>query len=99
MLKGAVIAAAGVLAVAVFASAVTGPSAMAAAPKCKNKANKYVACTDKLKAKTQRKGVNFQYGKVDYRYRPTRAPAVVPSGSVRFRIDSPTPSGSTGLRP
>lgn len=29
-----------------------GPQAIAEAPKCKNKANKYVACTDKLKANT-----------------------------------------------
>lgn len=29
--------------------------AFAEAPKCKNKANKYVACTDKLKAKTPRR--------------------------------------------
>ena len=55
MLKGALIAAAGALAVAVFASAVTGPAVMAAAPKCKNKANPYVACTDKLKKKSPRR--------------------------------------------
>jgi hypothetical protein len=29
--------------------------ALAEAPKCKNKANKYVACTDKLKAKAPRR--------------------------------------------
>ena len=58
MLKGAFIAAA--CALAVVATAVTGPAAMAAAPKCKNKANKYVACIDKLKAKTERKkGVDY----------------------------------------
>jgi hypothetical protein len=55
MLKGAVVTAASTLAVAVFAIAVTGPSAMAAGPKCKNQANKYVACTDKLKAKSSRR--------------------------------------------
>ncbi len=55
MLKVALIAAAGALAVTVLATAVTGPEAMAAAPKCKNKANKYVACTDKLKAKSPRR--------------------------------------------
>ena len=37
------------------APALVAPQALAATPKCKNKANKYVACTDKLKAKTQRK--------------------------------------------
>ena len=47
--------AAGALAVAVFAIAATGPTAMAAAAKCKNNANQYVACTDKLKARTQPK--------------------------------------------
>ena len=52
MLKGAFIAAAGTLAVAVFATAVAGPAAIAAAPKCKNKWHKYVACIDKLKTKT-----------------------------------------------
>ena len=45
MLKRGFIVAAAALAAA------TGPAAMAAAPKCLNKANKYVACTDKLKAK------------------------------------------------
>ncbi len=99
MLKSALIATAGTLAIVALTTAATGPEATAAEPKCLNKANKYVACTDKLRAKTQRKGVNFQYGKVEYRYRPTRSPSVIPSGSVRFRVDSPTPSGSTGPRP
>jgi len=53
MLKGALIATA--LAVVAIAQ---GPTAMADAPKCKNKANKYVACTGMLKSKTppRRKG-------------------------------------------
>jgi hypothetical protein len=55
MLKRALIVAAGTLAIAVFTTAATGPEAMAAAPKCKNKANKYVACTDKLRATPARK--------------------------------------------
>jgi hypothetical protein len=55
-LKCTLIAAAGALASAVVMPAFTTPSALAAAPKCLNKANKYVACTNKLKAKTQRKG-------------------------------------------
>ena len=42
------------LAVAVLTTAV-GPAAMAEAPKCKNKASKYVACTDKRKTNAQRK--------------------------------------------
>jgi hypothetical protein len=53
MLKLALIAA-GAFAVAVFATAATGPEAMAAAPKCLNKANKYVACTDKLATRKPR---------------------------------------------
>jgi len=52
MLKGVFVTASGALAVAVFVSAVAGQSAMAAAPKCQNKANKYAACTDRLKANT-----------------------------------------------
>jgi hypothetical protein len=38
--------------VAVCAVAAIGLEAMAAAPKCKDMANKNVACTDKLKTKT-----------------------------------------------
>ena len=53
MLK-ATLAVASVLAAAVFTTA-GAPAATANPPKCKNKANKYVACTDKLKTKTQRK--------------------------------------------
>ena len=55
MLKGALIATVVTLAVAVVATAAPGPAAMADAPKCKNKANKYVACTDKLKAVSPRR--------------------------------------------
>ena len=65
MLKGAFFVAAGALAVAVFATAVTGPEAMAAAPKCKNKANKYVACTDKLRTKTGQKAAKDKQLDVD----------------------------------
>lgn len=54
MSKGALVAAASTLAVAFFATAITGPAAMAAAPKCKSKANQYVACTDRLTSKTRR---------------------------------------------
>lgn len=52
MLKGALIATA--LAFAAIATT-QGPAALADAPKCKNKANKHVACTDKLKAKAPRR--------------------------------------------
>jgi len=34
--------------------------AFAEAPKCKNKANKYVACTDKLKANTPRQASDVE---------------------------------------
>jgi hypothetical protein len=53
MLKGAPVVAASALVVAVFAIADSGPAAIAAAPKCLNKANQYVACTSNLRAKTQ----------------------------------------------
>ncbi len=65
MLKSALIAAAGTLAIAAITTVVTGPEA-AAAPKCLNKANKHVACTDKLRAKTpRRKGWGLNYGKIE----------------------------------
>ncbi len=54
MLKGTLIAAAGAFVAAVLAASLTGPPAIAEAPKCKNKANKYVACTDKLKESPRR---------------------------------------------
>jgi hypothetical protein len=47
--------AAGVLTAFLIAPALTVPQATAAAPKCKTKVNKYVACTDKLKAKSHRR--------------------------------------------
>jgi hypothetical protein len=59
MLKGASVIAGGALVVAVMAIAVSGPAATAAAPDCKNKANPYVACTGRLKAKTVRKRSGF----------------------------------------
>ncbi len=52
MLRGTAVAAA--LAIAAVAAA-QSPAALAEAPKCTNKANKHVACTDKLKAKTPRR--------------------------------------------
>jgi len=55
MLKGILIAAGSGLAAAVLVTSLVGPAAMAAAPKCKTKANKYVACTDKLKANSPRR--------------------------------------------
>jgi hypothetical protein len=48
MLKGAAVIATGVLVIAVLVIASSGP-ATANVPKCKNKANPYVACTDRLK--------------------------------------------------
>lgn len=42
---------AGAFAGLLFASALRAPDASAEAPNCMNKANKYVACTDKLKGK------------------------------------------------
>jgi hypothetical protein len=61
MLKGALIAAAGVLAVAVFATATNGPEALAAARKCKQPGtNKYVACTNKLTTKTRRQKMDLK---------------------------------------
>ena len=53
-MRNATLAVASALAVAVFTTAVS-PAAMANPPKCKNKANKYVACTDKLNTNAQRK--------------------------------------------
>ena len=64
-MKAALVTAAGALAVAVFATAVVRPAERAVAQtsmsygkvyprKCKNEANKVVACTSKLRAKTQR---------------------------------------------
>jgi hypothetical protein len=53
MLKGASVIAASVLVIAVLTIAAAGPAAIAAAPKCLNKANQYVACTSNLRAKTQ----------------------------------------------
>jgi hypothetical protein len=53
MLKRALLAATGAAAVVSFATAVAGPTAIAASPECKTpRPNRYVACTDKLKAKT-----------------------------------------------
>jgi hypothetical protein len=51
MLKTA-LAATGTLVLSAFVTAATGSVAMAATPNCLNKANKYVACTDRLKTKT-----------------------------------------------
>ena len=70
---GLMAVAAGALAAAIFATVPAGTEAMAAAPKCLNKANKHVACTDKLKAKAPRKKAT-NYGKVDMDYRPPPKP-------------------------
>ena len=43
------------IAAIVAAPTLQAPAAMAETPKCKTKANKHVACTDKLKATTARK--------------------------------------------
>jgi hypothetical protein len=51
MLKAALVTTAAFVTVA-FAAAMSGSPAMAATPNCLTKANKYVACTDRLKTKT-----------------------------------------------
>jgi hypothetical protein len=51
MLKAALVAT-GALVLSAFVTATTGSVAMAVTPNCLNKANKYVACTDRLKTKT-----------------------------------------------
>jgi hypothetical protein len=51
MLKSALVAT-GALVLSAFVTATTGSMANAVTPNCLNKANKYVACTDKLKTKT-----------------------------------------------
>ena len=58
MLKAAPVVAAGALVAAVFAIAASGPVALAA-PKCLNK-----ACTDKLKAETQRRQDRYFHPKL-----------------------------------
>jgi hypothetical protein len=52
-------AALGMFGVIVIMPAVVARQALAAAPKCLNKANRYVACTGKLKDQTQRKKSQF----------------------------------------
>jgi hypothetical protein len=54
MLKSALVAT-GALVLSAFVTAATGSAAMAVTPNCLNKANKYVACTDRLKTKTGQK--------------------------------------------
>ena len=54
-MRTALIATAGTLAIVALTIAAAGPEATAAEPKCLNKANKYVACTDKLRATPARK--------------------------------------------
>ena len=54
MLKSALVAT-GALVFSAFVTAMTSSGAMAATPNCLNKANKYVACTDRLKTKTGQK--------------------------------------------
>ena len=59
------IALAGTLAAVLAGFALHTSAAVAETPKCKNKANKYVACTDKLRADTPRragaKGGNVEF--------------------------------------
>jgi hypothetical protein len=64
MLKSASVIAAGLLVIGILA--IAGPAAMAVAPKCKSKANPYVACTDKLKPNTRR--ARMEYGKIEITY-------------------------------
>lgn len=64
MSKAAPFVASGALVVAVMAIAVSGPAATAPALNCKSKTNPYVACTDKLKAKTVRKGLGDGFAKI-----------------------------------
>jgi hypothetical protein len=52
VLKPILIALGGALATAFITLVLVAPAARAEAPKCKNQAHKYVACTDKLRAKT-----------------------------------------------
>lgn len=54
MLKS-VLVASGALVLSAFVTAATSSMAMAVTPNCLNKANKYVACTDRLKTKTGQK--------------------------------------------
>jgi hypothetical protein len=51
MLKAALVVT-GSLVLSAFVTAATGSMAKAVTPNCLNKANKYVACTDRLKTKT-----------------------------------------------
>ena len=51
MLKAALVTTSAFIAVA-FVTAMSGSPAMAVTPNCLTKANKYVACTDRLKTKT-----------------------------------------------
>ena len=52
MSQSRIIAAAGALALAALAGTATSRPAMADAPHCLHQVNPYVACTDRLKAKT-----------------------------------------------
>jgi hypothetical protein len=54
MLKS-VLVATGALVLSAFVTTATSSVAMAVTPNCLNKANKYVACTDRLKTKTGQK--------------------------------------------
>jgi DMSO/TMAO reductase YedYZ molybdopterin-dependent catalytic subunit len=76
--------AAGALAAAVATSALLTPAAMAEAPKCKVKgANSFVACTDRIKAKTKtRKLPAVQKVRQGSRATPYG------DGSVRFLADT-----------
>jgi hypothetical protein len=88
-------------ALAVAVSAVTGPGAKAqsiyfkydpppgAEARCKNKANRYVACTDRLRAKTPLRKNEINFGKIEYKYLGPQSG--MGQGSVRFKAASPPP--------
>jgi hypothetical protein len=61
MLRKLLLAAAALGTLGLIVTPAVTHQALAEAPKCKNKANKYVACTDKLKAKAPRRKSGFDY--------------------------------------
>jgi hypothetical protein len=65
MLKTALIAT-GALVLSAFIAAATGPVAMAATTKCLNKANKYVACTDRFRSKQLQRSRFVPQGQVKF---------------------------------
>ncbi len=67
MSRTAPFALAGTLAAVLAGLALHAPAAVAEAPECKNKANKYVACTDKLRANPGRE--TARRGRVEYEWK------------------------------